>query len=355
MRRELIKTMVLAGHEVIAVAPYDEFAPRLESLGCRYIALPMDNQGTHPGRDALLLCRFWRLLRRERPDVFLGYTVKPNIYGSMAAHALGIPVINNIAGLGAVFIRGGVLATLVRSLYRKALRKSFLVFFQNPDDQRLFAQGELAPRGKTALLPGSGVDLERFAMAPLPLRPAGAMRFVLIGRLLRDKGVLEFVEAAQILRSRWPAVQCCLLGFVDVLNPAAISRSEVEAWASAGVIRYLGASDDVRQEIAHADCIVLPSYREGTPRSLLEAAAMGRPIITTDAVGCREVVQDGTNGFLCKVADSEDLAAKMEHMLRLSYDERTQMGVQGRKMVEASFDEKLVLTKYLNAIEATRR
>jgi glycosyltransferase involved in cell wall biosynthesis len=354
MRRELIKVMVAAGHEVVAVAPPDEYAPRLATLGCRFVALPMDNRGTHPGRDALLLWRFWRLLQRERPDAFLGYTVKPNVYGSLAAHALGIPVINNIAGLGSVFIRGGPLAWLVRQLYRLALRRSVKVFFQNADDQGLFVEGGLVRPGSCDLLPGSGVDLARFALVPLPFRRVAPMRFVLIGRLLRDKGVVEFVEAARIIRARWPDVQCCLLGFVDVLNPAAISRAEVDAWVRAGDIHYLGASDDVRQEIAQADCIVLPSYREGTPRSLLEAAAMGRPIITTDAVGCREVVEDGRNGFLCKAADAKDLAEKMEHILRLSGDERTRMGLEGRRMMEERFDEKIVLRKYLDAIEAVQ-
>ena len=180
------------------------------------------------------------------------------------------------------------------------------------------------------------------------------MRFVLIGRLLRDKGVLEFVEAARIVRRQWPAAECCLLGFVDVPNPAAVSRAEVDTWVRAGAIHYLGVSDDVRKEIAQADCIVLPSYREGTPRSLLEAAAMGRPIITTDAIGCREAVDNGRNGYLCKVADAKDLADKMERMLRLSCDERTLMGIEGRRMMEERFDEKIVLHKYLVAIAAVR-
>ncbi len=354
MRRELIKVMVAAGHEVVAVAPPDEYAPRLATLGCRFVALPMDNRGTHPGRDALLLWRFWRLLRRERPDAFLGYTVKPNVYGSLAAHALGIPVINNIAGLGSVFIKGGPLAWLVRQLYRLALKHSTKVFFQNADDLGLFVGGGLVPPDRVALLPGSGVDLARFALAPSPQRQPGAMRFVLIGRLLRDKGVWEFVEAARIVRRQWPAAECCLLGFVDAPNPAAISRAEVDTWVRAGAIHYLGVSDDVRKEIAQADCIVLPSYREGTPRSLLEAAAMGRPIITTDAIGCREAVDNGRNGYLCKVADAKDLADKMERMLRLSCDERTQMGIEGRRMMEERFDEKIVLHKYLDAIAAVR-
>jgi glycosyltransferase involved in cell wall biosynthesis len=350
-RSELIKALVARGHEVVAAAPYDKYATRLEVLGCKFLELKMDNGGTSPARDALLLLRYWRLLRREQPVVFLGFTVKPNVYGSLAAHKLGIPVINNIAGLGPVFIRGGWLAELVRGLYRVALGRSAKVFFQNPDDRQLFLDGRLVQTKVTEVLPGSGIDLHRFSVAPMPIANS-KFRFLLIARMLRDKGVGEFVQAAKVLRDRWPSVEFCLLGFVNVQNPAAISRAEVESWVAQGFVNYLGVSDDVRNEIAIADCVVLPSYREGTPRSLLEAAAMGRPIITTDAVGCREVVDHGVNGYLCKVRDAEDLAEKMNQMLLLSLKDRIAMGLRGRAKMEAEFDEQIVIGKYLAAIEA---
>jgi glycosyltransferase involved in cell wall biosynthesis len=169
--------------------------------------------------------------------------------------------------------------------------------------------------------------------------------------MLRDKGVGEYVEAARLLRKRWPQVEFCLLGFLDVKNPAAISRTEMDAWVAEGVVNYLGESDDVRSQLAASTCVVLPSYREGTPRSLLEAAAIGRPIITTDAVGCREVVEDGVNGYLCKVRNAADLAEKMENMLLLSPEMRSEMGRRGREKVEREFDEQIVIKKYLEAIE----
>lgn len=351
-RAGLIRTLVAQGHEVVAVAPYDSYAPRLTALGCRFVPLPMDNQGTHPGRDALLLWRFVRLFMRERPDVYLGYTVKPNVYGSLAARWLGIPVINNIAGLGAVFIKDGWLVRLVRWLYHMALRRSVKVFFQNDDDRRLFIAGGLVRAEVTDLLPGSGIDLQRFAVVPLGSTDSieRKFRFLLIARMLWDKGVAEYVEAARLIKARWPQAECCLLGFVDVPNPAAISRAQMDDWVVRGYVNYLGVSDDVRIEIAVADCIVLPSYREGTPRTLLEAAAMGRPIITTDAVGCREVVDDGRNGYLCKVRDAVDLAAKMERMLSLTKEQRCEMGLRGRQKMEAEFDEQFVIRKYLEAI-----
>ena len=347
-RSGLIRTLVDAGYEVIAVAPLDSYAGRLEELGCRFVSLPMDNKGTHPGRDLLLLWRFFWLLRRERPAVFLGYTAKPNVYGSLAAHALGIPVVNNIAGLGAVFIKDSWLTRLVRGLYRLALSRSAKVFFQNDDDLRLFVEGGLVRAEQTDRVPGSGVDLSRFTPQPVPDK--GRFRFLLIARLLWDKGIGEYVEAARILKRRGVNAEFCVLGFLDVQNPTAVSRAQMDEWQAEGLVTYLGVTDDVRPFIAAADCIVLPSYREGTPRTLLEAAAMGKPIIATDAVGCREVVDDGVNGFLCKTRDACDLSLKMEEMLHLPPVARAAMGCRGREKVEREFDEQLVINKYLETI-----
>ncbi|MCF8185860.1 MAG: glycosyltransferase family 4 protein [Sulfuritalea sp.] len=354
-RSGLICALVAEGYEVVALAPDDAYSVRLSELGCRFVPLPMDNQGTHPLRDLLLFIRLWLLLRRERPDVLLAYTVKPNVYASLAAGLLSIPVVNNIAGLGAVFIKGGWLVRLVRGLYRLALRRSAKVFFQNGDDRALFIDAGLVKPEKTDLLPGSGIDLTRFSANEKSSMPSAKdvgrpFRFLLIARMLRDKGVVEYVAAAKQIRARWPNVECALLGFLDVQNPAAISTEEMNAWVAAGDVRYLGVSDDVRLEIAQADCIVLPSYREGTPRTLLEAAAMAKPIITTDAVGCREVVDDGVNGYLCQVRDANDLAAKMHAMLVLSVAERAAMGQAGRKKMELQFDEKIVIDKYLQVV-----
>jgi glycosyltransferase involved in cell wall biosynthesis len=353
-RAGLIRAMVAKGYEVVAVAPDDKYAAILGSLGCRFAPMPMDNQGMHPGRDALLMLRLFQLLRAELPDVYLGYTVKPNVYGSLAAHFLGIPVINNIAGLGAVFGKTGLLVNVVRALYRAALGRSVKVFFQNSDDRKLFIAGGLVRPEITDLLPGSGVDLSKFTA--LPRRTLGhethKFRFLLIARMLWDKGVGEYVQAAKLIHQRWPQVECCLLGFLDVQNPGAITQSQMDDLVAQGVV-YLGVSDDVRAEIAEADCIVLPSYYgEGTPRTLLEAAAMAIPLITTDAVGCREVVDDGVNGYLCKVRDAGDLAEKMEKMLSLSPEQRLEMGLRGRAKMEVEFDEQIVIGKYLAAIEA---
>ena len=379
-RAGLIRALVQAGYEVVAVAPPDEHVSRLVALGCRYIEMPMDNRGTHPVRDALLLMRLIQVLRTERPAAMLGYTIKPNIYGSLACHLLGVPTVNNISGLGAVFISRGWVTHLVQFLYRQALARAAHVFFQNGDDEALFLSRGLAPLGRTGLLPGSGVDLVRFAPvirdrtdvalsvatgagegadreveveadSVTPVDSPRPFRFLLIARMLWDKGVGEYVEAARALRQSHPQVECALLGFLDVKNPAAISRAQMNAWVDEGVIQYLGSTDDPRPFLADADCVVLPSYREGTPRSLLEAAAMARPIVTTDVEGCREVVDNGINGFLCQVRSGEDLAKKMAQMLSLSVEARLAMGQAGRAKMERQFDEQFVIDRYLAVLK----
>ncbi len=349
-RSGLISAIRVYGLRVVAAAPVDEHVSRIEDMGCGFAALPMDKTGTNPVRDAALFVRYLRLFRRERPAIYLGFTPKPNIYGSLAAHLLGIPVINNVAGLGTAFIRGGWLNRVVKLLYRVALSRSRTVFFQNNEDLDLFVREGLVRVEVARLLPGSGVDTARFSPQrdePLSDRP---FRFLLVARMLGDKGVREYVEAARLLRTRYDGLEFQLLGFVDSANPTAISAAEMKAWCDEGVVRYFGEALDVRPHLAAADCVVLPSYREGTPRSLLEAAAMGKPIVTTDAVGCREVVDDGVNGYLCRVRDAKDLAEKLEQLYCLSPEARAAMGAAGRAKVVCEFDEQIVIDRYLEAI-----
>ena len=352
-RAGLIHGLISSGFEVIALAPQDKYVAELELLGCRFVHLEMDNQGTHPVRDFLLLRRYWLLLKIEKPDLCLFYTIKPNVYGSLASTICGIPFINNVSGLGAVFIQDGWLRQLVSALYRLAFRNSNQVFFQNHDDLGLFLENKLVKVGLTDVLPGSGVNLNRFTPVDDDDRKtlASPFRFLLIARMLKDKGVVEFVNAAQLLKESGVKAEFCLLGFLDVRNPAAISIEQMKEWTDQGYVKYIGVSDDVREHIASAGCIVLPSYREGTPRTLLEAAAMGKPIVTTNVVGCKEVVEHGVNGFLCEVKNAEDLALKMKEMLFLSEEQRKLMGQNGRIKMEKEFDEKIVIQKYLKAID----
>ena len=346
-RAGLISALIAEGHEVLAVAPPDKHVSRVTALGCRFVPITMDNRGTNPIKDFFLFVRLLRLLGREKPDVFLAYTIKPNVYGSLAAHCFGVPVINNIAGLGTVFIKNTLLTAVVRGLYKLSLRSSAKIFFQNEDDRSIFVREGLVDPALTDRLPGSGVDLQRFEYCP-PTISKGGVRFLLIARMLWDKGVGELVQAARLLKQRGIQAEVCLLGFLDVKNPSAISRTQMDEWVAEGVVTYLGEADDVRPHIVEASCVILPSfYREGVPRSLLEAAAMGRPIITTNSVGCREVVDDGVNGFLCQPQDAQDLAEKMERFIALSSSERAEMGRRGREKIEREFDEKIVISKYL--------
>lgn len=350
-RSGLVKALIRYGYEVMVVAPDDEYVPRLNALGCRFIGMPMDNNGTHPGRDFSLLMRYLRVLRSVRPLAYLGYTIKPNVYGSIAAQALGIPVINNIAGLGTTFINRSLLTCLVKELYRFSLRRSCRVFFQNADDQGVFIQAGLVRKEIADRVPGSGIDLTYYQPVPPTAVQGRCFRFLLISRMLKDKGVEEFVAAAKIVRRRVPAVQFQLLGFVDVGNSNSISLERIRGWENNSLVHYLGKTDDVRPYLADADCIVLPSYREGVPRSLLEAAAMARPIIATNVAGCQDIVDDNVNGLLCQVKDPDDLAEKMMQMIRLSPEKRLDMGAAGRRKVTAQFDENIVIRKYLDMID----
>lgn len=351
-RQNLIHDIQDIDCNVILVAPRDDYSKRFSGLNVEYVELPM-KMNKNPFSDYLLYRRYLSIFREIKPDIYLGYTIKPNIYGSLAAHRLGIPTINNIAGLGTIFSSRSTFATIAKVLYHIALDGSSMIFFQNPDDRRLFTSGGVVRHDRHDLLPGSGVDLNRFAFDPLPHRKRDEpLRFLLIARMLWDKGVGEFVEAARNIRQHHSDIRFCILGGLDNDNPNAIPRSQMDVWVSEGHVEYLGYSDDVVQEILQSDCIVLPSaYPEGTPRTLLEASAVGRPIITTDAPGCRETVDDGLNGYLCKVRDSADLQRKMEQIISLPPNDRRDMGRAGRARMEKDFDEKFVIRKYINAIK----
>lgn len=349
-RAGLVKSFVRQGYEVLVLAHGDEYAPRLAALGCHFKQLHMDQHGTSPSHDLALLVKYRRVLHSVRPLAYLGFTIKPNVYGSIAASGLAIPVINNIGGLGATFLHGAMLTELVKQLYRFSLRRSSRVFFQNRDDRQLFLEAGMARESVSELLPGSGVDLRHFQ--PLPMAAPGprGVRFLLIARMLKDKGVEEYVAAARIVRRHIPASEFQLLGGVDTGNPNAIRIDQIREWEAQGLVRYLDRADDVRPYLGQADCIVLPSYREGVPHSLLEAAASARPIIATDVVGCKDIVDDNCNGFLCRVKSGADLADKMIRMAKLTPEQRSCMGATGRAKVVREFDENIVINKYLAAI-----
>jgi len=309
----------------------------------------MDQKGIDPLRDLALLRSLRKAFRQIRPDVILSYTIKNNIYGAFAARSAGIPFIPNVSGLGTAFLSGGALQMIAEQLYRRAFGHLPIVLFQNDEDRDLFIARRLVRSGQVRLLPGSGIDLDHFAAAEYP-DDKTAPTFLMIARLLRDKGVHEFVNAAAMVKQRHPRARFQLLGAVDAENRTAISRVQVDEWIRTNDIEYLGTCEDVRPHIAQAHCIVLPSYREGAPRTLIEAAAMARPLIATDVPGCRSVVEHGANGFLCEARSAEDLAAACTGFLELPRERRIALGRAGREKMQREFDQALVVGAYSEAI-----
>lgn len=349
-RSGLIKSLVKHGYEVIGLAPFDSYSKLLKSINCRFIPVKIDTKGKNPLIDILLLIKYLCIFSREKPDVYLGFTVKPNVYGSIAAHLLGIPVINNIAGLGRVFNKKNIISRIVVFLYRISLSRSSTVFFQNNSDYRDFLNFEIVKKTQSIVLPGSGVDLVKFKPV-FRRKQRQNIIFLLISRLLWEKGVKEFVESARILKKTFKDVDFYILGFTNKNDPQYVPLKQLKQWESDGFITYLGESDDVRVEIENADCVVLPTnYKEGTPRVLLEAAAMGKPLISTNTPGCRDIVKDGDNGFLCSPNSPRDLAISMNKFIQLDQEPRARLGLKSREIAEENFDEKLVVKKYLHAI-----
>jgi glycosyltransferase involved in cell wall biosynthesis len=348
-RRPIVAAMIADGHRVTVLAPHDDSVAALEGLGCKVLPLEMSVKGLNPLQDIKLIGRMRKVFRAEKPDAIFSYTIKNNIFGALAARPLGIPFIPNVTGLGTAFLSGGFLLHIAEGLYRRAFRNLDVIFFQNEDDRDLFLERRLVTQQQARLLPGSGIDLTHFAATDYPPE-SDASVFLMIARLLRDKGVLEYVAAARKVKSEHPHARFQLLGAVDAANRTAIDAATVKSWQEEGVIEYLGTADDVRPHIAAAHCVVLPSYREGAPRTLIEAVAMARPLIATDVPGCRSVVEDGVTGYLCKVRDGDDLARSMDTFLALTRDERAQMGLAGRAKMAAHFDQAIVVEAYRNAL-----
>ncbi|WP_151086378.1 glycosyltransferase family 4 protein [Hymenobacter baengnokdamensis] len=353
-RRGLVKALRAAGHEVLAIAPPDAYSDRLESeLGCRYVPIVMENKGTNPIKDAQLTRRFMRVYQQERPDVVLHFTIKPNIYGTLAARLAGVPSINNVSGLGTVFIVENLVSKVARGLYRLAFRYPHKVFFQNNDDRELFVRYGLIKPALTGLVPGSGVDLVRFKPEPaVEKAPGEPFTFLMVARVLYEKGIVEYFAAAKQVQAAMGAdkVRFQLLGGLDEAGGVGVPRATFEQWLTEGHVAYLGTSDDVAAHLHRADCIVLPSYREGTPKTLLEAAACGKPLVTTDVPGCRETVQNGRNGYLCEVRSASDLADKLLTVAQLPAARLAALGAASRQLAEEKFDEQLVLRQYLAAV-----
>ena len=346
LRLGVIHFLQSKGFDLLVIAPHDDFMTLLAKENCKTVSVEMDRRGTNPLSDVVLMRRLHKIYRDHKPDFIIHYTIKPNVYGALAAKAAGIPSIAVVSGLGYAFSGRGWLYKIVARLMKTAFAFAKEVWFVNKDDRDLLLQANIVSKEKTVQLPGEGINTEKFA--PIP-KPSSSETFVFLmsARLLWEKGVGVFVEAARQLKPKYPQAEFQLLGFLTDDETTGVTKAQVEKWEAEGIVKYLGITSNVIPFLANADCIVLPSfYREGVPRALLEPASMAKPIITTDNVGCRDVVEDGVTGFLVKPNNNADLTEKMERMLNLSEAERRNMGMKAREKVIREFDERWVLKEY---------
>lgn len=347
-RGNLMSFLVKKGYRVSVLSPYDkEFFPLIELTGAKCYDLPLSAKGTNPIADIALTLRIRKYIKQIKPDFAFFYTIKPNIYGGFAARMCKIPFIPVTTGLGYTFIVDNWVSKLARKLYKLSFKGAKQVWFLNEDDKNDFLKYKILPEEKTFILKGEGVDTNRFSEEVMPTE----ISFLLMARMLWDKGVGEYIEAARLLKKEFPEVSFNLLGFLNTDNPSAINEKQMNEWVAEGIVNYLGVTKNVVPFIARTTALVLPSYREGIPVSLLEAASMGRILIATNAVGCKDAVDDGVNGYLVPIKDAKSLANAMRKVILMSYQERVTMGQAGRKKVEKEFAEEIVFGNYERILE----
>ncbi|MFZ4559854.1 MAG: glycosyltransferase family 4 protein [Saprospiraceae bacterium] len=351
-RASTIRALLGGGYRVVCLSPGDAYSARLEALGAEWMVLRIDNQGSNPFADAGLWWRLFRVYRLLRPVLVFHFTLKNNVYGTWAARLAGIPAVNIISGLGTAFIRTGFVPAVARLLYRLSQPLARVVYCQNEEDYSLLVAHGIVPERRLRRLPGSGVDLARYAMGRWEARRVGEpFRFLYAGRMLADKGLYELMEALAVLNRDGLRATLTLCGFSEVDNVSAIPSEVLEVWKRRPDVHWLGPRDDMEQVYAQSDCMVLPSYREGLPKGLLEAAAMGLPLVATDVPGCRQVVRHGVNGLLCAPRDARALELALAEMLEMSEERRGAMGAAGRAFVESHYDEQQVVREALAVVE----
>ena len=351
-RLHLLETLEAAGYQIVVVAPLDEYIVYLDKLNqCSHIPLKnLSRKGINPLSDFALMNELYDIYKREKPNIIIHYTIKPNIFGNLAAALLRIPSICIVTGLGYAFIHNGFIKALSDSLYKFSFRFARKVIFENKDDRNLFVETHLSQADKSIAVKGCGVNTNFYA--PMKSEKIDArIVFTFIGRLLYDKGVVEYVEAAKILKQQFPNAIFRLLGELDNGNPAAVSEHSLSQWIENHYVKYFGAAKDVRPYIAESDVIVLPSYREGMPRAILEALSMGKMVITTDTAGCRETVVEGENGFLVPSKDTKALAESMLKACQLGKESLRKMGEKSRKKALQEFDEDIINRQIMGIIQ----
>lgn len=347
-RAGLIKGLLDSGYHVTVIAPSDnEYDKKIVDIGASFINIDIQAKGTNPIADIKLILKYLKIFNSIKPDFIFFYTIKPNIYGGFAASIKKLKYIGITTGLGYTFINNNIVSKIARILYKFAFKCAKEIWFLNNDDLKSFLEYKLINKSKGYIIKGEGINLTKFKKTNNQSDP---ISFLLMARILWDKGIGEYVESARILKLKYPEVKFKLLGFMGVDNPSAISQEQMDKWQSEGVIEYLGSTSNVIPYVEDANCIVLPSYREGVPITLLEAAAMCKPIVTTDSVGCRDTVDDNVSGYLCNIKDVKSLTDAMEKIILMSLNERQKMGEAGRKKMETEFDEKIIVNHYLHIL-----
>jgi glycosyltransferase involved in cell wall biosynthesis len=341
-RLNILRALEEKGAEIVVIAPIDKYIFYLnEFKNVRHIPLKrLSRKSTNPLRDVLLFNEFYRIYQREKFDVVLHYTIKPNIWGNLAARFCKTPSVCAVTGLGYAFLHNGWVEKLSTFLYRFSFKSAKKVIFENIDDRLLFIEKKIITAQQGISVKGCGINIEHFVPQEADKKPKGKTIFTFIGRLLYDKGIHEFVEAARIIKKTHQNVEFWVVGGIDEDNPATVSEETLLQWVNEKIIIEKGTSDDVRREIRNSDCIVFPSYREAIAKVLQEAMAMEKPVITTDVAGCREAVDVGENGFLVQVKNAESIAFFIEKFLELPDNERLAMGKKGREKVVREFDER---------------
>ena len=342
-RKEVMKAIIDAGYEVYISEPDDdERVKYFEGIGCHIIKTDFNRRGMNPLADLKLMLTYRKLIKHLKPKAVLTYTIKPNVYGGIACRLTGTPQIANVTGLGDAVENGGWLQKLTVTLYKIGIRKAKQVFFQNQTNKNTCISLRIADE-KSILLPGSGVNLNHHNNQNYP--EDGVIKFLFIARLLKDKGTDEFFEMAEIIKNKYPQTEFQILGGIE-----GNYKEKLNALVSRGIVNHLGTTADVRPFLANVHCTIMPSYHEGMSNVNLESAANGRPVITTNVPGCRETVDDGLTGILIEAKSSRSLIEGVERFLSLSYEEKKQMGLEGRKKVEREFDREIVVEEYLKAI-----
>ncbi len=342
-RKELLMRLA-SEHEVTCLLPENGRSDKLKEIGCQFVDISIDNRGTNPVKDTMLLIKYFTIFKRIKPDLVLTYTAKPNIYGGMVSRILNIPYISNITGLGSAVERKGWLQNLMFVLYRAALKKSACVFFQNVMNQKIMIEKKVI-RSKYRMIPGSGVNLKRFRLSPYP--DTNTIDFLFIGRIMNEKGINQYFDAAEYIKEKYPFVNFHVVG--DLVEE---ETHRIKELINKGIINFHGPQEDVRKFYAFTHCTIHPTfYPEGMSNVLLESAATARPVIATDRPGCREIIEDKVNGYLIKEKNSSDLIEKIEKFLSLNFQEKKIMGINGREKVEKEFDRNKVISAYLEEIK----